>query len=231
MRRQVPYVGEKQIARADQHKELAARKLGNVIDEVVSTLSDESSWDDLVPSDWMNRKTEPGQVGITMPAGAAAMKASTPPTTPPPKARVPAGKSLQSQVPLVRSHASATASPTRTTTILYGDGPSLDWILINNGHGLRINVNGNIDFYMRPEWNRLLEETQDTQVSEYEFNLSYSPSLSLAGLGMLLLFRERKAPGKSHIALKNCSKDVAQLLHWTGMDKYFTIHSTQALDA
>ncbi len=151
------------------------------------------------------------------------MKQTNPPSVNP---RAALTKSLQAQV---RSHAS-TNTPLRTTTFVYSDGPSLDWVPINNGHGLRINVNGNLDFNMRNDWNRLLDETRDVKLSEFEFNMASSDSLSLAGLGMLLLFRESKSTSNNHISLKNCNREVAQLLFWAGMDKYFTIVSSQALD-
>jgi len=51
--------------------------------------------------------------------------------------------------------------------------------------------------------------------------------LSLAGLGMLLLFRERKMSGQSKFVLKNCSSSVAEVLSWTGMDRFFTIYTAQ----
>ena len=144
-------------------------------------------------------------------------------------------KSLQSRIIPPRahipaSHSPANHSPARTSTIIY-DVPSLEWVLINNGRGLRINVSGNIDHSMRTEWRRLLEETESNGAGEFEFNLSHSPALSLTGLGMLLLFKERKGSVREAIKLCNCNKDVAQLLRWTGMDKYFVIQSNVPLDS
>ncbi len=225
MRSQVPYVGEKQLARSPADKELAKRKLGTVIDDVVATQTAESSWEDTVPADWQKAKSPVRQASVSLASGESkTMKQTVPPGA---KPRAFSGKSLQ---PQVRSQVAASA-PLRSTTIVYSDGPSLDWLPINNGHGLRINVNGNLDLQLRGEWNRLLEETRDLKLSEFEFNLGATNSLSLAGLGMLLLFRESKSSSKNHICLKNCNRDVAQLLFWTGMDKYFTIQMVQALDS
>jgi anti-anti-sigma factor len=96
-------------------------------------------------------------------------------------------------------------------------------VSINDGRGLRVSVYGNIDNDLRKEWTRLLNDPQAANIKEFEFNLNETPSLSMTGLGMLLLFKERKGSARDAIKLCNCNKEVAQLLQWTGMDKYFVI--------
>ena len=103
----------------------------------------------------------------------------------------------------------------------------MDWVRINNGRGLRVTIYGNIDNDLRKEWSRLLSDPESADVKEFEFNLNETPALSLTGLGMLLLFKERKGAALNEIKLCNCNKDVTQLLQWTGMDKYFVIESTK----
>ena len=146
----------------------------------------------------------------------------------PPRTHVPVSHSAGSHS--TGSHSAGTHSPSRNTTIIY-DTPSLEWVLINHGRGMRINVSGSIDHSMRTEWRRLLDETESNGAGEFEFNLSHSPALSLTGLGMLLLFKERKGSVREAIKLCNCNKDVAQLLRWTGMEKYFVIESNVPLDS
>lgn len=206
MRRLVPFVGEKQIARPDTDQERAKRAAGRVIDEVVSTADGESSWDDLVPNDWPSKPLTP-----------------KPPTG--------AGVTRPAKVGFSPGSPRASQSLTRTTTLVYSDKPTLEWISINNGRSLRISIQGNIDHELRPEWQRLLDETQDVAAAEFEFNLAHAGALSLTGLGMLLLFKERKGSSREAITLFNCNKEVAQLLHWTGMDKYFVIQAVSAPDA
>lgn len=101
--------------------------------------------------------------------------------------------------------------------------PTIDWIPINNGHGLRINITGNFDQNIRAEWRRLLEETDANGIGQFEFNMTSTNSISLTGLGMLLMFKERNRSELGDIKLSNCNADVWQILEWTGMDKYFTI--------
>lgn len=225
MRRHVPFVGENQIARAEGDEEQGKRATGRVIDEVVNTSSGESSWDDLVPSVWPSpAQPEQPSASITLGGKGSDMKPSSG------KGSATGGKSLQSRIIPPRTHVPVNQSPSRSTTIIY-DKPSLEWVLINHGRGLRINVSGSIDHNMRTEWRRLLDETESNGAGEFEFNLSHSPALSLTGLGMLLLFKERKGSMREAIKLCNCNKDVAQLLRWTGMEKYFVIESNVPLDS
>jgi anti-anti-sigma regulatory factor len=69
----------------------------------------------------------------------------------------------------------------------------------------------------------LLAETDANGIGQFEFNLTQAPNLSLTGLGMLLLFKERKGAERGDIKLCHCNKNVWDLLQWSGMDKYFTI--------
>lgn len=206
MRRSVPFVGEKKIARAASPAGEAKRSAGQIIDEVVSTDSGESSWDDLVPSELTKPKSESPKASGSI--------------------SLPEAKKTTAKAPSVAGSSSKSisrAAATSSSTIVYADAPSVEWVLINSGRGVRVNIHGSVDASIRSEWNRLLDETQATGASEYEFNLAETPGLSLTGLGMLLLFRERKASALQGIKLCNCNKDVAQLLKWTGMDKYFEI--------
>lgn len=222
MRRVVPFIGEQQIARADTELERAKRSSGRVIDEVVSAASAESSWDDIVRPDGM-QSNEPAphhsNVGVSLPAtpkGKSLVKSSAPRYVPATGSVGASGKKADAQ--------------TRSTTFVNSNMPTMEWVSMNSGRGLRITISGSIDHNLRSEWNRLLEETEGNEAGEFEFNLTQTPSLSLTGLGMLLLFKERKATKRDAIRLCHCTKEVSQLLHWTGMDKYFVIQSDHQLD-
>lgn len=221
MRHLVPFVGEQRIARADDEQARAKRVAGRVIDDVVGNGKAESSWDDLVPNTWVD-KTKPKP--IASPTATAISKAQVP---------------LKAQPRIMTTH-SATSAPSKSiaspksisasASITFADSASMDWVPIKNGRGLRISVYGNIDNDLRKEWSRLLSDTESAEIKEFEFNLNDTPALSLTGLGMLLLFKERKAPLCDAIKLCNCNKDVARLLYWTGMDKYFVIETTKISD-
>lgn len=99
----------------------------------------------------------------------------------------------------------------------------IDWIPINNGHCLRINISGRLDLRMRNEWLRFMRATASSNVGQYEFNLTQTPELGLAGLGLLLLFKDQKKSRQQDIKLCHCNRQIWELLLWTGMDKYFSI--------
>ena len=216
MRHLVPFVGERNIVRADDERARAKRTGGRVIDDVVGDGKVESSWDDVVSEGW-NDPSRPkpakppaarGSVGV--PRGHVPIRAGT----------VSAG-ALQA-----KKSTSARPAPLASTNS-FSDAASMDWVSINNGRGLRVSIYGSIDNDLRKEWSRFLDDTDSADIKEFEFNLNATPTLSLTGLGMLLLFKERKGSARDAIKLCNCNKEVIELLQWTGMDKYFAIETTQ----
>lgn len=219
MRHHVPFLGERRVVRADDESARTKRMNGRVIDYVIGDGNIESSWEDVVPAGWNDQPK-------IVPADSIG-----------PHVVVPAPRALvktKSQVPIKKSAAKENvASPQKNTAsnkLTSAAAARLNWVSINNGRGLRVIVRGNIDYDLRKEWRRLLEDTETASIKEYEFNLNETPTLSLIGLGMLLLFKERKGVARGAIKLCNCNKDVTQLLHWTGMDKYFLIENTQISD-
>lgn len=222
MRHQVPFVGERKVVRADDDQARAKRTNGRVIDEVVGNGVADSSWEDVVPAGWDDKsqpkKPESARASVTMPKPQVPLRSG--------------GKSLSSGAGAKPQSAIKTQTPPKSSgaysgAITFSDSASLDWTPINSGRGLRVNIRGCIDHDLRKEWSRLLNDTEEVGVREFEFNLTETPALSLTGLGMLLLFKERKGSTRDEIKLCNCNKEVAQLLEWTGMDKYFLIQTTQ----
>jgi anti-anti-sigma factor len=218
MRHQVPFVGERKVVRAEDEQARAKRLSGKVIDDVVGDGVAPSSWEDVVPEGWADRS-----IPKTLKPTASASVSLPPKTTQVPIKSGSTSKGLTSK-PLV---AKTPAKKPSSSAITFSDSACLDWVSINNGRGVRVNIHGAIDNDLRKEWARLLEGIADSNIEEYEFNLSDAPALSLTGLGMLLLFKERKGSSREAISLCNCNKEVAQLLEWTGMDRYFVIKKTQ----
>lgn len=227
MRHQVPFVGERKVIRADDEQARSKRISGRVIDDVVGNGVAQSSWEDVVPEGWVDRSIPKSAQKTLMPGSV-----SRSPATPPPRPQVP----IRSGNTNSATHKSTATKPlankptASSGAITFSDSASLDWTPINNGRGLRINIHGAIDSDLRKEWARLLEGTGDANIEAFEFNLSDAPALSLTGLGMLLLFKERKGSARESISLCNCNKEVAQLLEWTGMDRYFVIKTTPISD-
>jgi anti-anti-sigma factor len=201
MRRKVPFMGEENISRANDDVAQAKKARGNVIDDLLSTQRQPSTWDDFVASDY------PDPIGPL-------------PTVARPHVHAP--KPARSKTVPV------TPGPVLKKAIIEGsfsdaNTATLDWLPINSGHGLRVNICGTLDQSLRNEWRRLMEESKSNGVGQFEFNLTEAPTLSLTGLGMLLLFKEQKGSERGDIKLCHCNKEVWQMLQWAGMDKYFTI--------
>lgn len=203
MRRKVPFWGEENVTRADDEEAQAKKTRGYLIDDVLSTHKQPSTWDDHVAESYADPFSAPAHV-------------SRPPI------HVPASKPVRSKaVPVTYG----TAPKKAIIDSGYSDTSmaTIDWLPINSGHGLRINISGSLDQNLRNEWRRLIAETEANGIGQFEFNLTDAPTLTLAGLGMLLLFKEQKGSERGDIKLCHCNKDVWQMLQWTGMDKYFSI--------
>lgn len=225
MRHQVPFVGERKVVRADDDQARAKRTSGRVIDDVVGDGVSESSWEDVVPAGWNDKSQPKKSTRPAQPHAAVSMPKPHVPIKPGGKSfggSSSGGKSLSSGS-TTKPRPVAKTSGAYSNAVTFSDSASLDWVPINNGQGVRVNIYGSIDHGLRKEWSRLLRDTAANNIHEFEFNLTETPALSLTGLGMLLLFKERKGSGREQITLCNCNKEVEQLLRWSGMDKYFLI--------
>ena len=211
MRRKVPFLGEERIVRDGDETALAKKARASVIDDILSTHAQPTTWDDLVASDYPDPMGGPPKVSRPHAAPKKPARPKTVPMTP--------GTVLKKAV--------ADANYSSSSLVSYSDSAlsAIDWLPINSGHGLRINISGNLDLNLREEWRRLLEETERSGVDQFEFNLTEAPSLSLTGLAMLLLFKEQKKSERGDIKLCHCNREVWQMLQWTGMDRYFTIQA------
>ena len=207
MRRKVPFMGEERIARAGDEEAEAKKNRGHLIDDVLSTQKQPSTWDDLVTNDYPDPVAAPPKIS----------RAHAPTPSPSPTASKPRPKKVPVTPGAVFKKAVIQGG------YLDANAATIDWLPINSGHGLRINICGTLDQNLRREWRRLLQETATSKVGQFEFNLTEAPTLTLTGLGMLLMFKEQKGSERGDIKLCHCNRDVWQLLQWTGMDKYFTI--------
>jgi len=222
MRHQVPFVGERKLIRGNDAQAPAKRASGRVIDDVVGDVG-ESSWEDVVPPGWVDKSLPPAVKESEPPKMAQAHAAISRPNIAIPKPRVslkPGGGKLS--LGKVNQWNFSTAQGRAKND---GTPPAIDWVLIKNGRCYRITIRGYVDHNLREEWARLMGEVGKSTVREFEFNLMAAPELSLTGLGMLLLFKERKGCLRDEIVIRNCTRSVEQLLRWAGMENYFTIQS------
>jgi anti-anti-sigma factor len=209
MRRNVPFTGENNIIRSPDEQAQAKKARGQVIDDVISTQSQPTTWDDHVVFDDNFELNQPAPPSVKRPP------VVRPHTPPKPAHHIPRSTGSALKRAVIEANLS---------------GPVVDWVPINNGHGLRISISGCLDQSIRNEWRRMIDETANTSAEQFEFNLTQAPTLTLTGLGMLLMFKEEKGSARGDIKLCHCSKEVWDILQWTGMDKYFTIQGAPGID-
>lgn len=221
MRHQVPFIGERKLVRADDEVARTKRISGRVIDDVVGDTGESSSWEDVVTDNWVDRSVPP----VFKPAPNASISRS--PRLPRLKVPIRSG-AIAPTVNKSSDPALVVGSNTalRKGSVTLPGSSAIDWVLIRNGRGVRVNIHGAIGNHLRKEWARLLEGTEELDIEEFEFNLSDSPAVSLTGLAMLLLFKDKKRSVCKAFSLCNCTKEVTQLLEWTGMSRYFAIKTT-----
>jgi anti-anti-sigma factor len=202
MKRNEPLLGEEHITRADDAAAQARKARGHLIDDALSTEKQPNTWDDFSAGD----SPDPVAAASKLARPHGAQPAPVRPKTVPVASAGPA---------LKKANIEGGYSDANISTI--------DWLPINSGHGLRINICGTLDQNLRSDWRRLLEEVERSGVGQFEFNLTETPTLTFTGLGLLLLFKEQKGSERGDIKLCHCNKEVRQMLQWTGMDRYFTI--------
>jgi anti-anti-sigma factor len=227
MRRKVPFMGEEHLIRAEDEESQAKKARGQLIDDVISTQKQPSTWDDHVAPDYFDPFGAPPKVLRPHAHMPMPMTAPTPAPAPTRPKRVPVTPGAVPKKAVIESSSNSSISNSVNSSNSYTSAKmaTIDWKPINSGHALRINIFGNLDQNLHSEWRRLIAETEANGIGQFEFNLTDAPSLTLTGLGMLLLFKEQKGSERGDIKLCHCNKDVWQMLQWTGMDKYFTIQA------
>lgn len=106
---------------------------------------------------------------------------------------------------------------------------TIDWRPVNHGHSIRINIHGDMDIKMMQQWRQLLRETADNGIHQFEFDLRDTEHMTLAGLAMLLLFKDSKQAGNRDISLNQCSQTLYKRLMWSGLTEEFIVRQRQEL--
>jgi anti-anti-sigma factor len=220
MRCQVPFAREANTQRIQDAKVKEKKAQGKLIDEVLSTSNLPSSWHDIVAAGHSDKFGKSQGAAVTLPPQKPreGFKKAIFEMPAAGEATAQIGSSAAANFPVSQS----SLTPDKETS----SHPALKWALFDEGKGLNVSVSGNIDMALRTQWRELLDDPVLAGVNNVEFNLRESDSLSLAGLGLLLLFKDLKC-SSAKITLCNCSQEVAQVLRWTGMDKHFRIQPPQ----
>lgn len=91
---------------------------------------------------------------------------------------------------------------------------------IQNGHGVRVALAGNLSISARPKWRLLLNKIQQSPARQVEINFSRIGRLSITGVGLILWLKEFLQLERGDLRITGCPDDVRQQLYWFDIDKH-----------
>jgi len=93
----------------------------------------------------------------------------------------------------------------------------------NDGHIVTISINGRFDFNLYKDFRDAYETGLNKGNIKFIINLSQTEYMDSSALGMLLVLKERTGGDNSSIVLKNCNKEIKNILSISNFDKLFSI--------
>ncbi|VAW88345.1 hypothetical protein MNBD_GAMMA17-1399 [hydrothermal vent metagenome] len=95
--------------------------------------------------------------------------------------------------------------------------------LSSDGSSLTISINGRFDFNLYKDFRDAYENVLTKGNVKFIINLSQTEYMDSSALGMLLVLKERTGGENSSVVLKNCNKEIKNILSISNFDKIFTI--------
>ena len=95
--------------------------------------------------------------------------------------------------------------------------------LSSDGTTITISINGRFDFNLYKDFRDAYENGLTKGSTRFIINLSQTEYMDSSALGMLLVLKERNGGENSSIVLKNCNKEIKNILSISNFDKLFSI--------
>ena len=92
-----------------------------------------------------------------------------------------------------------------------------------NGNIVNISVSGRFDFGSHKDFREAYRNAPSGSDNEYIIDLSATEYIDSSALGMMLLLREHAGGDQSHVTIKECRKEVKDILVVSNFDKLFNI--------
>ncbi|WP_170941363.1 STAS domain-containing protein [Elstera cyanobacteriorum] len=89
----------------------------------------------------------------------------------------------------------------------------------------KIKITGRLTFKFHREYKEFLDELLKNKVGSYEFDLSGVEFIDSAGLGMLLIAKQKAQVFNAAVVLQRPPENVRRMLEVAKFDKIFTIQS------
>lgn len=145
--------------------------------------------------------------------------------SPPAQASTARPSSPGAQAPAQRRHSVPGPAPRPPTPTRRPVEARVYWHPTHNGQCLKVNISGNPDVRTLRQWRRLLHDCRRLHTHRFEFDLQETEEMGLAALALLLLLKERQQVTPRDMVLNQCTRQVCQLLEWTGLTDEFTIRA------
>jgi len=95
--------------------------------------------------------------------------------------------------------------------------------LSNDGSSLTISINGRFDFNLYKDFRDSYETGLKKGNIKFIINFSQTEYMDSSALGMLLVLKERTGGDDSSVILKNCNREIKNILEISNFNKLFTI--------
>lgn len=95
--------------------------------------------------------------------------------------------------------------------------------LSNDGSSTTISINGRFDFTLYKDFRYAYESGLNKGCANFTINLSQTEYMDSSALGMLLVLKDRSDHENISVTIKNCNKEIKNILAISNFEKLFTI--------
>ncbi len=99
------------------------------------------------------------------------------------------------------------------------------WHPTHNGLCLKVNISGCPDIRTLGQWRRLLRDCRRLHTQRFEVDMQETEEVGLTALALLIMLKERQQVTPRDMILNQCTRELCQLLEWTGLADEFTIRA------
>ncbi len=93
----------------------------------------------------------------------------------------------------------------------------------NDGSTITISIDGRFDFTLYKDFRDAYEAGLNKGSSSFIINLAQTEYMDSSALGMLLVLKDRTDSDNSSVTIKNCNKEIKNILTISNFDKLFSI--------
>jgi len=92
-----------------------------------------------------------------------------------------------------------------------------------DGSAITISIDGNFDYTLYKGFRDAYQKGLSEGVTKFILNLSKTKYMDSSALGMLLVLKDRSDYGNITVTIKNCNKEIKNILAISNFEKLFSI--------